>query len=100
MSSRFHVVVLAAMIAVFAFTTTGSALEKTSARLDGSDRDIWRAGTVTCSIVYYNTCTGWIWVWSGWSPTDRFGVHFYRGFHSTSADVVSSFVFFSSGSPS
>jgi hypothetical protein len=52
------------------------ALEKSVRRFTDSERpDVWRGGT-TCSLVYYNTCTDWIWVWSGWTPADRFGVAF------------------------
>jgi len=29
-----------------------------------------------CSIVYYNLCSGWLWVWSGWAPGDEAGVCF------------------------
>jgi hypothetical protein len=49
------------------------ALERTHAALgDRALADDWAAGT-TCSVSYYNTCTGWIWIWSGWSATDVVG---------------------------
>ncbi|MBM3320743.1 MAG: hypothetical protein FJY73_08730 [Candidatus Eisenbacteria bacterium] len=32
--------------------------------------------TGACSIVYYNLCSRWLWVWSGWSPGDEIGVVF------------------------
>jgi hypothetical protein len=34
------------------------------------------AASGTCSIVYYNLCSGWLWVWSGWEPGDEVGVVF------------------------
>jgi hypothetical protein len=64
--------VLAAMLV---FTTSGLALEKSVARMTDDTRGDWNAGT-TCSVAYYNTCQGWVWVWSGWSPNDRLGVCF------------------------
>jgi hypothetical protein len=29
-----------------------------------------------CSIVYYNLCAGWLWIWSGWGMNDMPGVCF------------------------
>jgi len=53
-----------------------SALEKTSARIAGLERpDSWNAGGST-TIRYYNNCTGWVWLWSSWSPNERMGVCF------------------------
>ena len=40
------------------------ALEKRPAR--APDRDAWTESS-TVTIGYYNICTGWVWVWSGWS---------------------------------
>jgi hypothetical protein len=49
------------------------ALEKTSAKLgDDSRPDGWTAAS-SCYIIYSNTCTGWVWVWSGWGPNDVLG---------------------------
>jgi hypothetical protein len=53
---------------------TAPALEKTSARLIDRDEG-WNAST-TGTIRYYNNCTGWVWVWSGWSPGETMGVNF------------------------
>jgi hypothetical protein len=51
---------------------TATALEKTAKRAD--DRpELWSQAT-TCTVAYYNTCTGWIWCWSGYSPFDMVGV--------------------------
>ncbi len=30
----------------------------------------------TCTIVYYNFCSGWIWLWSDWNAGDQVGVTF------------------------
>ncbi|GJM43899.1 MAG: hypothetical protein DHS20C21_07410 [Gemmatimonadota bacterium] len=40
-----------------------------------ADRDLdnWKAGA-TCSVSYFNTCTGWIWAWSGWANEDVVGI--------------------------
>jgi hypothetical protein len=54
-------------------STPTSALEKTTARARDRDPGDWAAGT-TCSVSYYNTCTGWIWVWGGWEPLTRLGM--------------------------
>ncbi|MFH1681475.1 MAG: hypothetical protein ABIH26_12655 [Candidatus Eisenbacteria bacterium] len=32
--------------------------------------------TGTCSIIYYNMCSGWLWTWSGWLAGDEVGVVF------------------------
>ncbi len=40
------------------------------------DREEWRGGPATCLINYYNICTGWVWVWSGFADGDRIGVNF------------------------
>jgi hypothetical protein len=33
-------------------------------------------GTGPCSIVYYNLCSRWLWIWSGWGPFDVGGICF------------------------
>jgi hypothetical protein len=64
------------LVAMLAFASSGFALEKTAARMTADDRlDDWNANT-TCSVAYYNTCTGWVWIWSGWSSGDKIGVCF------------------------
>jgi hypothetical protein len=50
-------------------------LERASVRADGLERDDWSAAQ-TCTVRYYNNCTGWVWVWSGWSPGERLGTAF------------------------
>lgn len=65
--------VLAAMLV---FATSGLALEKTAVRADRNvENGGWDAGA-TCTVAYANICTGWLWVWSGWSPSDQLGVIF------------------------
>jgi len=62
------------LAATTVLATSAFALEKTSARM--IDRgDDWNAST-TGTIRYYNNCTGWVWVWSGWSPGETMGVNF------------------------
>lgn len=53
----------------------GRALERRSARVDDGPEN-WNAGQ-TCTVHYYNICTGWVWVWSGWSPGDQMGTVFH-----------------------
>ncbi len=49
------------------------ALERAAVPIGDRDFDeSWAAGT-TCTVSYYNTCTGWLWTWSGWSATDVIG---------------------------
>jgi hypothetical protein len=48
------------------------ALERVLVRDDGLQSS-WNSGG-SCSIQYWNTCTGWTWLWGGWSPFDRIGV--------------------------
>ncbi len=64
-------VVIAVGLALAALVAT--ALEKTAVRMTDVERGGWEAAT-TCSVVYYNYCTGWIWVYSDWSPNDVVGV--------------------------
>lgn len=64
------------LLALHAAAPTASSLEKVASRFEDPGRDDgWRAGA-TCTIAYYNVCTGWVWTWSGWSPGDRLGVAF------------------------
>jgi hypothetical protein len=74
MHSRLRVILATALIAVFAFAAPGVALEKSASRITDLEHDTAWRGSSSCTIIYYNTCTGWIWSWSGWSPNDVFGV--------------------------
>lgn len=62
--------VLASMVV---FASSALALEKTSKRLTDERGDNWGAAN-TVTLAYYNNCTGWVWVWSGWSPGEEMGV--------------------------
>jgi hypothetical protein len=86
--------VLAASLVV---ASTGLALEKTAARFNDDSQDGWAAGTQTCTVSYYNTCTGWIWIWSGWSANDTVGTAFEGC--GTSCDLSQSQMYFWSGAP-
>lgn len=61
---------------VFAATSAG-ALERRAVAFDEdsarSNESAWVTGGSTV-LRYYNTCTGWIWAWSGFEDGDRIGV--------------------------
>ena len=63
------------LAATMVIATSGLALEKTAARMDEGHADFW-SQDYSCSVAYYNYCTGWIWCWTGWSPLDFFGTVF------------------------
>lgn len=76
MSSRLQWVLLVAVTVALVTPSIGLGLERTSVVApDYGGDDPWRGGA-TCSVSYWNTCTGWIWVWDGWSPQDVVGVAF------------------------
>jgi len=59
---------------VLAIATSGLALEKVAAPMNADGRsDAWDAGS-TCSVRYWNTCTGWVWVWGPWADGDVVGL--------------------------
>ena len=63
-----------ALSATLVLASSSFALEKTARALtDDSRADAWNAGG-SCTIQYYNFCTGWLWVWSGWAPGNEVGV--------------------------
>jgi hypothetical protein len=99
--SRTRSLVLAASIALVCAASPGAALEKTSARYTGEARDEWVRASTSCQVAYYNLCTGWIWVWSGWDPEERFGVSFAPccpgGFGQH--ELTRAFLFFQQGPP-
>lgn len=65
------------LVAGLFLATPAGALEKSSSILP-AERDDWHASDTT-TIAYYNTCTGWTWAWSGWSPGEKIGVCFDTG---------------------
>jgi hypothetical protein len=87
-----------APVAMIALTTPASALEKTSARMIDRPED-WSAST-TGTIRYYNNCTGWVWVWSGWAPGEQLGVNFDTGPCTTPPVLNASWALTFSGVPS
>lgn len=101
MNSRFLFFLLALLIAFVAIPTSTIALEKATARVtDVELDDVWR-GTSTCELLYYNTCTGWVWTWSGWSAGDQVGQAFTSccpAQSSTAVDWLHMYVW--TGSPS
>jgi hypothetical protein len=64
---------LIALAVTLVVASASFALEKTAVRHADIERENWGAAT-TCTVAYYNFCTGWLWVWSGWSPNDVVGV--------------------------
>jgi hypothetical protein len=64
--------VCSVMVATFVFAASGFALERRTARLT-ADLDGWSSAS-TCTIQYYNICTGWVWILSGFGPSNVFGV--------------------------
>jgi len=92
MHSRLRVILATALIAVLAFAAPGVALEKSAAYISDIDHDgAWR-GSSSCTIIYYNICTGWIWQWSGWSPNDILGVAF-----DNTESLTEAYVYFTEG---
>lgn len=61
--------VLSAMLAL---AGTGFALEKTQI-LDTQADEGWTSGS-SCTLVYYNRCTGWSYGWTGFGDGGTFGV--------------------------
>jgi len=64
--------VLAAMVV---FASSALALEKTPTRQIDERGDNWGAAS-TVTLAYYNICTGWTWLWGGWSPGEQLGTCF------------------------
>lgn len=67
--------VLGATLAVLLAAGSALGLEKMPVRFEGDHAGEWSTA-VTCTIAYYNVCTGWTWAWSGWGPEDVVGVCF------------------------
>ncbi|MGQ0720609.1 MAG: hypothetical protein ACT4PE_03420 [Candidatus Eiseniibacteriota bacterium] len=61
-----------ACAALLGVSSPALALEKHSRAMD--DRDPEWGATTTVTIRYYNTCTGWLWVWNGWANGEALGV--------------------------
>jgi hypothetical protein len=100
MKPRLRYVVPAMLAAVAGLSSPASALEKTLGRLT-DDLGGWRSSmtSTNCLVTYYNTCNGWVWIWSGWAPADRIGVCFTSCCAPKGAAVDTSYVYFWSGAP-
>jgi hypothetical protein len=75
------------LAAVVVLATSAFALEKTSKPMLDPSEDWGAANTVT--VRYYNTCTGWLWVWSGWADGEAMGVCVDAGCHPGESPVIS-----------
>lgn len=71
--SRAWPLAVVAALAILGGGPSVHALERTSAAADREQA--WSLGG-TCTVSYFNDCTGWVYGWSAWSPEDRFGVRF------------------------
>jgi hypothetical protein len=60
-------------LALLGVSSPAAALEKASRPFDDDRGDAWGA-TASVTVRYYNTCTGWLWVWSGWANGEAIGV--------------------------
>lgn len=67
------VVMAAAFAVLMAGASPAGALEKQARAFDDDRADDWNAA-LSVLIRYYNTCTGWIWMWGGFADGDRIGV--------------------------
>ncbi len=64
-------IIAAAILWVLVVPAPSHSLSKESRPID--DRgDEWNAGA-SCAVRYYNTCTGWVWLWH-FDDEERFGV--------------------------
>ncbi|MGH2570949.1 MAG: hypothetical protein ACRDGR_06970 [bacterium] len=72
-----HGVFCVLFFAVAAFGhSTVHALEKVAVRVTDLEQSEWQTSGPPCTLSYYNTCTGWTWVWDGFQAHDRLGVAF------------------------
>lgn len=98
--STFRVTIAVALLTLLAAGPV-VALEKSVAPAPSARGDAWRA-TTTCTVSYYNFCTGWIWCWSAWSATDVVGACFdcSCGEPGLAATLLSHRVYWCTGMPS
>ena len=89
-------ILLATLASTVLAVSSVHALEK-QARLFAEDAH-WR-GASTCSLVYYNTCTGWIWIWTGWAPSERLGVQYDACADCANPELATTFAYVYSGAP-
>ncbi len=70
---RFNAFAILLPAALF-LATPVSALEKVAVP-DAETAEDWSAGT-TCTVSYWNVCTGWLWNWTGFGDDAQVGVVF------------------------
>ena len=72
------------------------ALEKTAVRgVEGKGE--WTAGVASCSIGYYNICTGYVWVWSDWADGSMLGTVYEGCCNGSGGAISSSFFYYRTG---
>jgi hypothetical protein len=76
MRSRLTAALFMTVLAALCGASTARGLERTAARSPDLDDDAWSRTTTSCTLTYYNICTGWLWIWGSLSPGERFGVLF------------------------
>ena len=84
------------LVAILAFATSSFALQKSQAKFTGDERDNWAAQT-TCTVHYYNICTGWVWVWSGFADGETPGTAYTSC--CGAGTLTGSFQYFPTGAP-
>jgi hypothetical protein len=87
-----------ALGAILALATSGLALEKSQAQFSDQLGD-WNAGSTTCSVAYYNICTGYIWVWSGWADGSLVGNGFDACCGPNGGQLDGSYFYYRTGGP-
>lgn len=93
----------ASILTVFALAlggpTVADALEKRAEYVDLEDDRAWHSSRSGIVVQYYNTCTGWVWVWDGWDPFDVVGQYAAFATYSWAGPLMSSWWFFGEGAP-
>jgi hypothetical protein len=72
--ARVRRVLLALSLFACALAAPVEALERRPGIMEGETGDEWNVGT-TCTVQYFNICTGWIWCWES-SNGERVGTVF------------------------
>jgi hypothetical protein len=78
--------------ACLTFAGTARALERTSARADLLPQEPWSTGQ-SCTVRYYNICTGWVWVWAEWDHGEQVGTAFTGCCRSATLELTSHLTF-------
>jgi hypothetical protein len=89
---RSHSAILTLVVASL-LATSASALERALDRSIGGGESEWNGGGGCQTLQYWNSCVGWTWTWTGWSPGDRIGVHYTTcdGISLTAVDIITRF---------